>query len=79
MEKGTDTEKALVRNCIRKGGLVELEAVLEVIRNTDAIGYVTQKALAHADAAKRALDSFTDSDSKQALMALADLAVSRQS
>ncbi|EAR09625.1 polyprenyl synthetase family protein [Reinekea blandensis] len=79
MEKGTDEEKALVRNCIRKGGLVELDAVLEVIRHTDAIGYVTQKALTHADAAKQALASFADSDSKRALMALADLAVSRQS
>lgn len=79
MEKGDEDDRKLVRNCIRKGGLVELDAVLAVIEKTDAIGYVTEKARAHAEAAKQAIAAFDNSASKQALLALADLAVSRQS
>lgn len=79
MEKGNDDERQLVRNCIRKGGLVELDAVLNVIKRTNALDYVTAKARSHADSAKQALATFPDSDSKRALLALADIAVARQS
>lgn len=79
MEKGTEAERKLVRNCIRKGGLVELDQVLDVIKRTEALEYVTSKALSHANLAKQALSLFPDSTSKTALSALADIAVERRS
>jgi octaprenyl-diphosphate synthase len=79
MEHGTEEEKALVRECIRKGGLVHLESVLDIIRRNESLEYVTAKAEAHADKAKACLKNFPEGEHKAAMMALADLAVARKS
>ena len=77
MDTGTPEERKIIRECIRKGGLVNLEQVLSIIQRTESIEYVTKKALHHAQTAKQALDVFEESESKQAMLALADLAVAR--
>jgi octaprenyl-diphosphate synthase len=79
MDTGTSEERMIIRECIRKGGLVNLEQVLKIIQRTRSIDYVTDKARHHAHLAKQALKIFDDGESKQAMLALADLAVARQS
>jgi octaprenyl-diphosphate synthase len=78
MEHGTEEDTKLIRECIRKGGLVHLESVLEVIRRTNSLAYVMEKANHHANLAKECLNVFDDSISKTAMLALADIAVARE-
>lgn len=77
MEHADDAGRDLIRNCIRKGGSVDLAPILDIIRQTGSLDYVRDKALMHADHAKTALSSFEASDYKEAMLALADLAVNR--
>lgn len=79
MEYGTEDEKTLVRECIRKGGLVHLDTVMDIIRRNESLEYVTAKAEAHSEKAKACLANFPEGEHKTAMMALADLAVARKS
>ncbi len=69
----------LIKACIRKGGLVHLEEVLKIIKNSGSLEYVEAKADEHAMRAKQALAHFPDGSYKEALLTLADLAVQRKS
>ena len=79
MEHGTEDEKSIIRECIRKGGLVHLDTVLDIIKRTESLEYVTAKAEQHAHQAKECLNQFVDCSHKSAMLALADLAVARNS
>jgi len=79
MENGTDEDAKLIRQCIRKGGLNHLNEVLVILERTGSLAYVEQKALNHAQLAKDSLADFPDSEYKEAMVALADLAVARKS
>ena len=78
MEHGNESDKKLIKECIRKGGLVHLEEVLQIITKTDSVNYVINKAQKHAEQAKARLAVFDDSDYKTALLSLADIAVARE-
>jgi len=77
MEHGTDLDKKLIKECIRKGGLVHLDEVLAIIDKTNSLNYVIDTAKQHADKAKESLSLFADSTYKTAMLALADIAVAR--
>lgn len=79
MAQGNSEQTLLIKDCIRKGGLDRLEDVLAIIEQTQSLQYTTDKALRHAQLAKQAIADFTDSQFKQALIALADIAVARRS
>ncbi|TCS37601.1 polyprenyl synthetase family protein [Reinekea marinisedimentorum] len=79
MEHGSDDDAKLIRSCIRKGSLDQLEAVQAILKNNESIEYVEALAQKHAQIAKDALQGFADNKYKEALLSLADIAVERRS
>lgn len=75
----TDAENAeVIRSAIEEGGRRDaLEQILAIMKETQALEYTRNKALEQRDLAIQALDSFPESDYKEALKALAHLAVER--
>ena len=79
MKNGTEEQSQLIRQAIRKGGTENLPAIIDVVQACGAIDYTNQKAREHVDAAKQAISLLPDTPAKQALGALAELALSRNS
>lgn len=79
MATGSDTEKQQIRKIIRAGGTSHLEDVLEILHRNGSITHVTDKAHKMANDAKAAISNFPDSVYKEAMLALADIAVERDS
>ncbi|MBY4677924.1 octaprenyl diphosphate synthase [Marinobacterium arenosum] len=77
MKNADDDGRKLIRQAIRKGGLDDLQPVLEIVRQTGAIEYTQQMARSEAARAVEALDALPDSSFKATLAQLADLAVDR--
>ncbi|GAB58866.1 octaprenyl diphosphate synthase [Rheinheimera nanhaiensis] len=78
LKHGTSAQQALIREAISEGnGLAQLDAIMTALEQTDAFGYTRRLAAQEADKARAALAVLPDSDYKQALLALADIAVSR--
>lgn len=69
----------LIRHAIVHGGLDDFQAIMQIITVTDALSYAYQLAQHQADLAKAALQNIPDSPYKEALLALAQLAVDRKS
>ncbi len=78
MREGTEEQRLLVRQAIRKGGLDDLQPIMEIVKATGAIEYTQQKAQEEADKAIAALNTLTDSSFKGTLIQLADIAVKRK-
>lgn len=79
MWKGTETEAAIVREAIEKGGLEQIEAISAAIESTGAITYTFALAEAEAAKAKEALSGLAPSPYTDALRTLASFAVHRSS
>ncbi|MCP9478787.1 octaprenyl diphosphate synthase [Marisediminitalea aggregata] len=78
MWHASEEDAALIREAIEKAnGLPHLERILGVMKETGALDYTRQKANEEADTAITALSAIPDSDYKQALIALAHIAVDR--
>ncbi|MBO1923944.1 MULTISPECIES: octaprenyl diphosphate synthase [Thiomicrorhabdus] len=77
MQKGTEEERELVRRAIESDGITLLHQVSDIIQNSGAIEYTYEIARQEAQTAQEALASLDDSELKQALLSLADLAVNR--
>ncbi|MCL5254705.1 MAG: octaprenyl diphosphate synthase [Gammaproteobacteria bacterium] len=74
----TDENAELIRSAIEEGGRRDaLEPILTIMQDTKALEYTRNKALEQRDLAIEALAGFPDSDYKEALKALANLAVER--
>lgn len=78
MQKGSDTERAMIRQAIVDGGLDHMDDIQAVIASTGALRYTAMRAQEAADQATSALSGIPDSDYKQALIAIADFAVQRR-
>ena len=78
MEQGTPEQSKLIRQVIRKGGLEQLDAVLEIIHATGALDYTRQRAEEMADKALQQLDALPPSAYRDSMAQLARLAVDRQ-
>lgn len=79
MQKGSETERAMLRNSILHGGLEHLVEIQAVIKSTGALEYTAARAQEAADIAIDALTDIPDSDYKQSLVAIAEFAVRRRS
>jgi octaprenyl-diphosphate synthase len=79
MEQGVEDERQLIRQAIRKGGLEDLPSILQIVDSSGALEYTMAKAREHAALAAACLNNLPESDHKEALALLADLAVSRVS
>jgi octaprenyl-diphosphate synthase len=78
MQHGTPTEATLIKDAILQGDLARLDAVLAALASTGALEYVRGVARKEADLACEAIASFANSQHHQALVDLADFAVTRQ-
>ncbi len=77
MRCGSPAHVAAVRRAIEAGGLHELPAVLEAIRETGALDYARACACAEARLASSALQGLTHSPQREFLLQLTDFAVTR--
>ncbi len=77
MKTGSKEQATIVRNAIKQGGEGSLQAVLEVIQMTDALGYARQKAEAESCMASAEISSLPNSNYKECLLQLATFAVAR--
>jgi len=77
MKTGSKEQVAIVRNAIEQGGEGGLQAVLQVIQETDALGYARQQAEAESCMASAAISSLPNSNYKECLLELATFAVAR--
>lgn len=67
-----------IRDAIENGnGIDKLDSILATMQQTGSLDYAREKAELEADKAISALTSLADSEYKQALIALADIAVHR--
>ncbi|TDI83021.1 MAG: octaprenyl diphosphate synthase [Betaproteobacteria bacterium] len=77
MKTGSKEQVAIVRNAIEKGGEGDLQSVLQVIQETDSLGYARQQAEAESCMASEAISSLPNSNYKECLLELATFAVAR--
>jgi len=78
MRTGTQDEKDLLRQAIRKGGIENLQSVLDIVARTQAIDYALGQARHQSDLAIAALDAIPDSSFKDTLITLAKMASQRK-
>ena len=77
MQKSAPSDAIIIRNAIRAGGLTELASVLATVESTSACEYVMKLAKVESDTACDAIQHLPDSVYKQALMDLANFAITR--
>ncbi|MCE0494106.1 octaprenyl diphosphate synthase [Vibrio salinus] len=78
MQKGNPEQAELIKEAIEKAnGMDHLDEILSIMQQTGSLDYTRAKAHEEADKAIQALSVIPDSDYKQALIALAHLAVER--
>ena len=77
LKNGTEHEKAIVRRAIESEGIALLDEVTEIIKRSGAIDFTMQIAKSETEKAKLALHSLEESEIKNALLSLADIAVNR--
>lgn len=77
MLNASDEDALLIRQAIRKGGTEELSRIIEITQACGAIQYTQDKAAEQVRLAIEAISLLPASDSKQALEALAQMAISR--
>ena len=77
MRCGSPAQVVAVRRAIEAGGLDELPAVLEAIRDTGALDYARERARAEARLASAELQGLAPSRQREYLIQLSDFAVTR--
>ena len=78
LKHGTAAQQALIREAIVEGnGMAHLEAIMAALHETKAFDYTRDLAEQEAEKARQALAILPESEHKQALLALANIAVSR--
>ena len=77
MHQSEPAQAAMIRKAIQHGGLEDMPAVLEAVKNTNASEYVLDLAKNEAECASQAIAHFKDSPYKAALLELAEFAVKR--
>ncbi len=79
MQNGNDAQAAMIREAIEQGnGLDKLEAILACMQEVGSLEYSRLRAEEEADKAIAALAPLPESDYKEALKALAHIAVRRK-
>ena len=77
MQRGDEATVAMIRRAITEQDASDIEAICAAIEHTGALAYTAHLAQAEADRAKQAIAAVPDSPFKEALLALADVAVAR--
>ncbi len=79
MANGSDEERQLIRQAIRKGGLDDLSKIVAVVESSGALEYTMARARAEAAQAAECLSGLGESSHKTALTLLTEVAVARVS
>jgi len=77
IRRGAPAQASVVRQAIRDGGLVDLEAVIAAIKDTGALDYAKARAQQESEAACAAISAMPSSTYKDSLLQLASFAVTR--
>ena len=77
MRVGSEEQVKLIRKAIRKGGLEDIDAILEIVNGCGSLEYTKQIARQHVELAQQSLNLLADSDAKDALHHLARIAIER--
>lgn len=77
MKQAEPADRKRLQEIIEKGGLDEIDFVMQAIRTSDAITYTAQLARTEAELAKAALQGIPPSPYRTALADLADFSVAR--
>jgi len=77
LRTASESDRALIRSAIEKGGLDHLDAIIEAIESSGGLEYTMQMARQESEASLSALSALPDSDFKKGLAALARFAVER--
>jgi len=77
MREGTAEQAAVIRHAITEGGMEQMDAVVNVIQQSGALGYARVCAQREADAACAALTVLPPSAQREGLELLAHLAIHR--
>ena len=77
LQKTTDQEHEIVRSSIATGGIAQLDRVIEIVQNCGALDYCRQRATEETQFALHALDRLPESEYRQALVNLTQLALNR--
>lgn len=78
LKMGNERQQQLIREAIIEGnGMQHFNEIMAALEQTGAFDYTRNKAIQEAKTAQLALQPLPDSPYKQALLALADIAVSR--
>jgi len=77
MRNGSEQQSAVIRHAIEEGGLEELPAVIKAVHETGALEHVRKLARNEADIACAAIAHLPQTKHHQALISLAEFAVSR--
>lgn len=77
MQHASEADAQLIRRAIRKSGLGDMDAILNIVHGCGAIDYAKAQAHQAVEQALKQLDEFAESPFKTALASLAELAVAR--
>ncbi|MGO2414388.1 MAG: polyprenyl synthetase family protein, partial [Cobetia crustatorum] len=77
MRQGTPDQATIIRQAITNGGLEQLDAVLEIVRQTGALEYTQQRAEEMAAMARQQLEVLPPSAYRDSMEMLTRLAVER--
>jgi octaprenyl-diphosphate synthase len=77
MRKGNEQQASVIRQAIENGERDRIDDIITIINETGAIDYTAHAAAQEVSQAKAALDILPDTDYKQALIGLAEFAISR--
>jgi len=77
MRNSNAEQSQLIRNAIEQGGLEHLTKVVEIVKSSGALDHVKKIAEAESAQCRAAIAHFPESKFKQALIELADFAVTR--
>jgi octaprenyl-diphosphate synthase len=77
MERGSASERALIRHAIEHGEIARLAEIVEIVRHTGALAATRDAARVEADKAMRCLDLLEPSEHRQALVDLCIRSVER--
>lgn len=78
MRHGSSDEAQLIRDAISNKDASQLQQIAAIVKQSGALAYIEERANALRDEAITALDCLEESEHKQALIKLAELALGRQ-
>jgi len=79
MERGTATERELIRHAIEHGEVARLAEIVEIVRHTGAIAATREAARREADQAATQLEHLPESEYREALLEFCARSVERSS